>query len=92
MTSMNWNAGSLEDDETSSKSTLGNNRILKFMFKEKEVCTQMTVTGAQTQIYIELRLQIETQERAEVFIISGKYATSNLIEMSDRSYSDSDNE
>ena len=50
------------------------------------------VTGAQTQIYIESELLVETEEHRNVFIISGKYTVTNLIVMSDMRNIDSDND
>ena len=50
------------------------------------------VTGAQTQIYIESELSVETEEHRNVFIISGKYTINNLIVMSDVRNIDSDND
>ena len=50
------------------------------------------VTGAQTQIYIESELPVETEECRNVLIISGKYTIINLIVMSDMRNIDSDND
>ena len=59
--------------------------------REKEVCTQTSVTGTQTPIYVESESQIETEERLDAIIISEKYVISNMVEMSD-SESDSDDD
>ena len=50
------------------------------------------VTGAQTKIYIESELSVETEEHQNVSIISGKYTITNLIVMSDMRNIDSDND